>query len=173
MKKAVILAAQNFQDEEFVYPYYRLMEEGFSVEVATPDGKDMFGKYGVPARATMDLNDLNSVMDADVVILPGGFESPDRLRLRQDVLDYVRQMYQNNKLIAAICHGPWICISSGIMKGKRATGFMSIKDDIINSGALYSDADVVVDKNLITSPHYKNNGDFMKAIFDYFDKNNV
>jgi protease I len=112
-------------------------------------------------------------MDADVVILPGGFESPDRLRLRQDVLDYVRQMYQNNKLIAAICHGPWICISSGIMKGKRATGFMSIKDDIINSGALYSDADVVVDKNLITSPHYKNNGDFMKAIFDYFDKNNV
>lgn len=168
MKKAVILVAQNFQDEEFVYPYYRLMEENFRVEVATPDGVDMLGKYGVPARSTMSLDDLSSVMDADVVVLPGGFESPDRLRLRQEVLDYVGSMYRSNKLIAAICHGPWICISAGIMKGKNATGFISIKDDIVNSGASYSDADVVVDGNLITSPHYRNNGDFMKAIFNYF-----
>jgi len=172
MKKAVILVAQNFQDEEYVYPYYRLLEEGFKVEVASPGGKDMPGKYGVPARATMDLNDLNSVKDADLVFLPGGFESPDRLRLRKDVLDYVKYMFDNNKLVAAICHGPWICISAGIMKGKKATGYMSIKDDMVNSGALYiDDADVVIDGNLITSPHYNQNGHFMKAVCDYFLSN--
>ena len=171
MKKAVILVAQNFQDEEFVYPYYRLIEEGFSVDVATPDGEDILGKYGVPARSTMDLSNLNSVKDADLVVLPGGFESPDRLRLRKDVLDYVKYMFENNKLVAAICHGPWICISAGIMKDKVATAFMSIKDDIVNSGAKYiDDSNVVVDNNLITSPHYRNNGDFMREIINYFDK---
>ena len=168
MNKAVILVAQNFQDEEYVYPYYRLLEEGFDVEVATPDGEIVYGKYGVPARATMDLKDLDSKTDVDVVVLPGGFESPDRLRLRKDVLRYVANMYDRGKLIAAICHGPWICISAGIMSGKTATAFESIKDDIINSGAKYiGDKDVVIDGNLITSPHYRNNGHFMSAIIHY------
>ena len=72
-------------------------------------------------------------------------------------------MYENNKIVAAICHGPWICISAGIVKGKRMTGYISIADDIRNAGAIYVEEDVVIDGNLITSPHYRNNGDFMKA----------
>lgn len=162
MKKTVIITAQNFQDEEFTYPYYRLLEEGYSVDVATPDKSVVYGKYGVPARPTIDTKDLKAA-DYDLVVLPGGFEAPDRLRIRKEVLSFVKDMYENNKVVAAICHGPWICISAGIIKGKKATGYMSIADDIRNAGAIYVEEDVVIDGNLITSPHYRNNGDFMKA----------
>lgn len=163
MKKAVIITAPNFQDEEFTYPYYRLLEEGYVVNVATPGKVIVYGKYGVPAKPTIDTKDLKA-SNYDLVILPGGFEAPDRLRIRKEVLGFVKEMYDNGKLVAAICHGPWICISAGIMKGKRATGYMSIADDIKNAGATYLEEDVVIDGNLITSPHYRNNGDFMKAV---------
>ena len=88
MKKVVIITAQNFQDEEFTYPYYRLKEEGYEVDVASPDKKEIFGKYGVPARANKDTKDLK-VSDYDAVIIPGGFEAPDRLRIRKEVLSFV------------------------------------------------------------------------------------
>ena len=163
MKRVVIITGPNFQDEEFIYPYYRLLEEGYSVDVATPDKVIVYGKYGVPAKPTIDTKDLKAI-NYDLVVLPGGFEAPDRLRLRKEVLSFVKEMNDNNKIVAAICHGPWICISAGIMKGRRATGYMSIADDIKNAGATYLEEDVVIDGNLITSPHYRNNGDFMKAI---------
>jgi len=163
MKKAVIITAQNFQDEEFVYPYYRLLEEGYHVDVATPDKVDVHGKYGVPSRPTIDTNDLLTA-DFDVVIIPGGFEAPDRLRIRKEVLAFVKEMFESNKIVAAICHGPWVCISAGIMNGRRATGYIALADDIKNAGATYLEEDIVVDGNLITSPHYRNNGDFMKAV---------
>lgn len=165
MKKIVIIVAQNFQDEEFVYPYYRVMEEGWHVDVATPTGQDMPGKYGVPARATMSTDEL-SASDFDGVILPGGFESPDRLRLRPEVLRFVQEMDRAGKLVAAICHGPWILISAGIVKGRKVTGYQSIAADLRNAGALYTDADLVIDGNLISAPHYRNNGVFMRAVID-------
>ena len=165
MKKAVIITGPNFQDEEFTYPYYRLLEEGYSVDVATPDKVIVYGKYGVPAKPTIDTKDLKA-SNYDLVILPGGFEAPDRLRIRKEVLSFVKEMHESNKVIAAICHGPWICISAGIMKGRRATGYMSIADDIKNAGATYLEENVVIDGNLITSPHYRNNGDFMKAVIN-------
>ena len=165
MKRAVIITAQNFQDEEVMYPYYRLLEEGFKVDVATPDKTPVFGKYGVPARPTADTKDLKE-KDYDLVILPGGFEAPDRLRLRKEVLDFIKAMNDAGKIVAAICHGPWLCISAGIIKGKKATAYISIADDVRNAGATYLEEDVVVDGNLVTSPHYRNNGDFMKAILN-------
>jgi len=163
MKRAVIITAPNFQDEEFTYPYYRLLEEEYHVDVATPDKVIVYGKYGVPAKPTIDTKDLKAV-NYDLVVLPGGFEAPDRLRIRKEVLSFVKEMYESNKVVAAICHGPWICISAGIMKGKRATGYMSIADDIRNAGATYLEENVVIDGNLITAPHYRNNGEFMKAV---------
>lgn len=169
MKKAVIITAQNFQDEEYIYPYYRLLEEGFKVDVATPDKVTMYGKYGVPAKPTLDTRDLNE-SEFDLVILPGGFEAPDRLRLRKEVLRFVKDMYDAGKVVAAICHGPWICVSAGILKGKKATAYISIADDIRNAGATYLDEDVVVDDNLVTAPHYRNNGDFMKAVIKAMNK---
>ncbi|MGE0918218.1 type 1 glutamine amidotransferase domain-containing protein [Trichlorobacter lovleyi] len=163
MKRVVIITATNFQDEEFVYPYYRLLEEGYTVAVATPGKENCTGKYGVPSRPTMDTADLR-VDDFDAVILPGGFEAPDRLRIRKEVLEFVRGMSDQGKLVAAICHGPWICISAQIVRGRKMTGYIAVSDDLRNAGAEYIEADVVVDGNLITAPHYRNNGDFMKAV---------
>jgi len=169
MVRAVIITAQNFQDEEFTYPYYRALEAGYKVDVATPDKASVYGKYGVPAKPTVDTKDLNA-KDYDLVILPGGFEAPDRLRLRKEVLKFVKNMYESGKVVAAICHGPWICISAGIMKGKKATAYMSIADDMRNAGAIYLEQDVVIDGNLITSPHYRNNPNFMKAVIEVVEK---
>jgi protease I len=104
--------------------------------------------------------------DFDGVILPGGFESPDRLRVRPEVLRFVREMDEAGKLVAAICHGPWVLISAGVVKGRRVTGYMSIADDLKNAGAKYVQEDLVVDGNLISAPHYKNNGVFMKAVIE-------
>ncbi len=165
MKRVAIIVAQNFQDEEFVYPYYRIMEEGWQADVATPTGQDMMGKYGVPARATMSTNDLKA-SDFDCVLLPGGFESPDRLRIRPEVLQFVREMDEAGKLVAAICHGPWILISAGLVKGRKVTGYMSIADDLKNAGAVYMEEDLVIDGNLISAPHYRDNGTFMKAVIE-------
>ena len=166
--RAVIITGPGFQDEEVIYPYYRLLEEGYQTDVATKDGAVVYGKYGVPARATMSVSDLNAD-NFDMVILPGGFEAPDRVRLLPEVLEFLREMDKQKKLVAAICHGPWIMISAGITKGRKMTAFWSIEADMINSGADYQHKiPVVIDGNFITSPHYNNNGDFMKAVVEYF-----
>jgi len=167
-KRAVIITGPGFQDEEVIYPYYRLLEEGCKVDVATKDGAVVYGKYGVPARATISTPELK-VDNYDMVILPGGFEAPDRVRLLPEVLDFVCKMNEQKKLIAAICHGPWIMISAGITKDRKMTAFWSIEADLRNSGADYQHkVPVVIDGNFITSPHYNNNGDFMKAVVEYF-----
>jgi len=167
--RSVIITGPGFQDEEYVYPYYRLLEAGYAVEVATKDGAVVHGKYGVPARATMDVKKLD-VNNFDLVLLPGGFEAPDRVRLLPDVLEFVRKMDEQKKLIAAICHGPWILISAGVTKNRKMTAFWSIEADVRNSGADYQHkVPVVIDGNFITSPHYNNNGDFMKAVVEYLE----
>lgn len=168
-KKAVIITGPGFQDEEFIYPYYRLLEEGFKVDVATKDKAVVHGKYGIAATPTVDVKDLREA-DYDLVILPGGYEAPDRVRQIKEVLSFVKAMYEKGKIVAAICHGPWIAISAGIVKGKRATSYQGMADDLRNAGAIYIDAPVVVDGNLITSPHYRNNGDFMKAVVGKFER---
>lgn len=167
-RRAVIITAAGFQDEELVYPYYRLLEAGFTVDIATKDGAIAYGKYGVPARANIATDKLDA-NNYDLVLLPGGFEAPDRVRLLPEVLDFVRKMDEKKKCVAAICHGPWILISAGVTKGRKMTAYWSIEADVRNSGADYQHkAPVVVDGNLITSPHYNNNGDFMRAIVNYF-----
>lgn len=169
-KRAVIITAQGFQDEEFIYPFYRLREAGFHVDVATKDKAPAFGKYGVPARPTIGTEELRPD-NYELVLLPGGFEAPDRVRLLPEVLEFLRQMDQQKKLIAAICHGPWVLISAGITKGRAMTAYWSIEADVRNSGADYRHkVPVVVDRNLITSPHYNNNEDFMKAVIAYFGR---
>ena len=167
-KRAVIITAAGFQDEEYIYPYYRLLEEDFNLEVATKDKQVVFGKYGLPAKPTMDTAEL-SADDFDLVVVPGGFEAPDRVRIIPEVLQFIRDMDGKGKCIAAICHGPWVLISAGITKGRDMTAYWSTEADVVNSGANYKHkVPSVVDGNLITSPHYNNNGDFMKAVVNYF-----
>lgn len=168
-RRAVIITAQGFQDEEYIYPYYRLLEAGFQVDVATKDGATVLGKYGNPAKANIATTALDS-SKYDLVLLPGGFEAPDRVRLLPEVLEFVREMDKQKKCVAAICHGPWILISAGVTKDRKMTAYWSIEADVRNSGANYQHKEpVVVDGNMITSPHYNNNADFMRAVVRYFD----
>ena len=164
--KSLIIVAENFQDEEFVYPYYYLSEFCEYVDVASVDGKFRYGKYGVPARVNKSFADCLDQEAYDSIIIPGGFECPDRLRIIPEALELVRRHFELGKVVGAICHGPWVLISSGIVSGKRVTGYIAIKDDLVNAGASYITDDVVVDHKLVTSPHYANNPQFMKSIKD-------
>lgn len=164
--KAVILVESGFQDEEVLYPYYRFKEEGWEIEVASPDGSERKGKYGLPARVNKKVSEV-FIHTVDCILVPGGYECPDRLRLNLDVLDLLRLAEKNAKLISAICHGPWVLISAGIVSGRTMTSFDSVKLDLQNAGAVVSLAGVVEDRNIITADHYRNLGPFMKAIFNY------
>ena len=166
-KRIVILLETDFRDEEAIYPFYRLQEEeNISIEIATDQKKTAFGKFGFPMQGTIKLEDLKE-NDFDCVVIPGGNEGPDRLRMNRDVLNFVMDMYNKNKLVAAICHGVWIPISAKIMKGKVATCYRAIIDDLQNAGAIYQDEPVVVDKNIITSRHPRDLAPFVRAIIDF------
>jgi protease I len=169
MTRSVILVESGFQDEEFVYPYYRMLEEGWQVDIASPDGAPRSGKFGVPARSNRVIWDL-AVERYDACIIPGGFECPDRLRVNEPTIAFVRAMHATGKLVAAICHGPWVLISAGLCPGRRMTGYKSIKPDLVNAGAMFEEWPVVVDGNIVTAPHYQNNGDFMKAVIASFHR---
>lgn len=171
MTRALILVAEGFQDEEFIYPYYRMREEGWEVTVAARN-KNVRGKFGVPPRASMMISELIGLvlapMPYDVLFIPGGFESPDRMREIPVVLSIVRHMNDEGKTIGAICHGPSVLISAGIVRNRRVTGYNAIKPDLINAGGIVSEMPqaVEVDGNLVTGHHYAANAPFMKALIE-------
>ncbi len=138
-----------YEDLEFWYPYYRLKEEGAYVTVIGPEIDDYKGKHGLPAQADMTIEKARPA-DFEALIIPGGY-SPDRMRRHPLMIEFVKEIYEADKVVAAICHGPWMLASADIVEGKRITSFFSIKDDLINAGAEWVDQDVVIDSNLITS----------------------
>lgn len=170
MKRAVIITAEGFEDEEVMYPIIRLHEEGFQVHVATKGKKLVNGRLNFPLELMVryyaelvDATQLNTE-DYDLVLVPGGFEAPDRVRQIPEVLEFIRKMNESKKIVAAFCHGPWVLISAGLLKGKHATCYVGIVDDLKNAGAIYEDSPVVEDGNIITCRHPRDVGAFMKAI---------
>jgi len=148
-KRIAILAEDMYEDLELWYPYYRLVEEGAEVKIIGPEAKEYQSKHGYPVQADLSA-DKAKVDNFDGVVVPGGF-APDRLRRYPAILNLVRGVFEKGGVVASICHGAWVLISAGIMKGKRATCVSAIKDDLINAGAIYLDQEVVIDGNLITS----------------------
>ena len=148
-KKIIIFAENYFEDLELLYPKIRLAEEGAQVVVAGTGEKMYKGKNGYPIEVDGNIKDYKA-NNFDAVIIPGGW-APDRLRRHKEVLDFVREMNNAGKVVAAICHAGWVLVSAGIIKGKNVTCFIAIKDDVINAGARYTDKEVVVDGNIITS----------------------
>jgi protease I len=139
-----------YEDLELWYPKLRLIEAGFDVTVAGPQaGAKYAGKHGYPCRADAELLQMRAADFAGLVI-PGGF-MPDKLRRDPHVLALVRDFAAAGKLVAAICHGGWIAISAGVYRGVRVTGSPGIKDDLVNAGALWEDAAVVVDRHFVSS----------------------
>jgi protease I len=165
MKKALIITGKFVQDPEFIYPYYRLQEDGFDVVVATEDGTETFGVAGtkVPVHITTD---AMRVGDYAILVLPGGARALEYIRQNQKVLDFISAFNATGKPIACICHGAQLLISAKVVKGRKVSGYYSLRDDIENAGAIYVDAPAVVDGNLITSPHYKHMGTWMKAALE-------
>ncbi|MBC7223019.1 MAG: type 1 glutamine amidotransferase [Anaerolineae bacterium] len=149
-KKVAILAEDLYEDPELWYPYYRMREAGAEVVVVGPQaGATYQSKHGYPVQSDVAAADVRGT-DFDAVIVPGGF-SPDRMRRSPDMVRLVREAYEAGKIVAAICHGPWMLISAGAVRGRRATCFFAIKDDLVNGGATYVDQEVVRDGNVITS----------------------
>ena len=147
--KALILSADDFEDLELIYPYYRLKEEGWEITVAASERGTIRGKHGYPVHVDAKYSDVDP-KEYDLLLLPGG-RAPEQVRLHKEALDIAKSFFQDDKYVAAICHGPQILASANLLKGKRATGWKGVKDDIYNAGANYIDAEVVVDGNLITS----------------------
>ena len=163
-KRAAVLVEQQYQEMEIWYPVYRLREGGCSVTLVGPEaGQTYPSKLGYPAKSDKSIKDV-SANDFDLVIIPGGF-APDFLRRNEAILRFVSTMAEQGKVVAAICHGPWVLCSTQALKGRRATCFFAIKDDVMNAGANYVDAEVVRDGNLITSRKPDDLPAFLQAIF--------
>jgi len=148
-KKVAILVEELYDELEFWYPKMRLEEEGAELVVVAPEKKEFRGKKGFPVKADKSIKEVTPE-EFDGVVIPGGY-CPDRLRRHREVLEFVRKLYLSGKLVATICHGPWVLISAGIIKGRKITSFFAIKDDVVNAGAEFVDAPVVRDGNIITS----------------------
>jgi protease I len=149
-KKIAVLVADLYQEMEVWYPLLRFREDGAeTVAVGAEAGKSYSSKKGYPVVADKSLDEV-AAADFDAVIVPGGW-APDSLRQDERVLTLVREMDQARKVVAAICHAGWVLCSADIVRGRKATCFKAIKDDMIHAGANYVDEEVVVDGNLITS----------------------
>lgn len=149
-KRVAILAENLYQEMELWVPYYRLKEAGAAVKViGTGSAKSYTSKHGYPVAVDAAADEVKA-KEFDAVVIPGGY-APDLMRRSTAMVGLVREAFQQGKVVAAICHAGWILCSAGILKGKTATCFHAIKDDMVNAGARYVDEEVVVDGNLITS----------------------
>jgi len=183
-RKVAIIIANEFEDIELLYPFLRLSEEGAEVVIipiifgSHPrpafKGKPVTGRYGIPIPLEFHkegvryaIRELNQVkpIDFDAIIIPGGF-SPDRLRIIKEVIDFIKEAYKKGKIIAAICHGPQLLISAGIVKGKKCTSYAAVKDDLINAGAIFVDEPAVKDRNIITARVPDDLPDFCQLIIE-------
>lgn len=163
--RACVLVEQQYQELEVWYPIYRLREAGCKVTVVGPEAGHAYpSKLGYPCKSDRSARDV-SAADFDILIVPGGF-APDYLRRHESILNLVSGMCEQGKVVAAICHGPWVLCSTPALKGKKATCFFAIKDDVHNAGATYVDAEVVRDGNLITSRKPDDLPAFMQAILE-------
>jgi protease I len=149
-KKIAILAENFYEDMELWFPLLRFRGLGAEVVVVGSGSGDAYtGKHGYPVTADKAASGVKAV-DFDAVIIPGGY-APDHMRRHPEMIALVREAYEHGKVVAAICHGPWMLASAHILKDKTVTAFFAIKDDLVNAGATFVDQEVMVDGGIITS----------------------
>ncbi|GBC88095.1 General stress protein 18 [bacterium HR13] len=149
MKSVCVFLEELVEDVEFIYPYLRFKEEGFEVISAAPEKKDYRGKKGMTFTPDATLSEVSGRL-FDCLFIPGGY-APDRLRRYPQVLSMVKKHLEEDRLVTAVCHGPWVLISAKVVKDRKVTGFYAIKDDLENAGAIYTGKPVEEDGNLITA----------------------
>jgi protease I len=164
-KCVAVLVEDLYQDLEVWYPMLRLREAGYEVMAVGSGRKTSFvGKYGYPVQADVSAEEVRA-SDLDGVVVPGGY-APDILRRYDAVNALVREMDQEGRLVASICHGAWVLISAGVLKGRRMTCFSAIRDDVVNAGALFEDLEVVRDGHLVTSRTPEDLPAFLRSILE-------
>lgn len=175
-KRALIISGDQVQDQEFIYPYYRLIEEGFILDVAINENKFVQGILGtkIPPNKDQVLVDIKKIKpdDYNFLVLPGGVKSMEKIRQNNDIINFITLFDNQKKTIACICSAAQLLISAKVVKGRKISGYYSMKDDIVNAGGLYEDKPAVVDDNIITTAHYKDLGPWMKeAIKNFYSRN--
>ena len=164
-KKILILVETFYNEFEFWYPYYRLKEAGAQVTVVGSGSAEVYkSKAGLAVNVDTTADHVVAA-DYDGVVIPGGY-APDHMRRYPAMVDLVKSFAQAGKLVAAICHAGWMLISAGLVAGRRLTAFHSIRDDLVNAGAEWVDAEVVTDGNLITSRHPGDLAAFGRALVE-------
>ncbi len=162
-KTVAVLVESGFEDMELWYPVIRLREAGAVVDViSTGSAEEYHGYHGLVCRPDKTIDQVKAA-DYDGVVIPGGW-APDSLRRYGSILEFVRAVHDAGKPTAAICHGPQVLISAGLLRAKTATCFVAIKDDVENAGASYVDQPVVKDSNLITSRTPEDLPDFCRTL---------
>ncbi|BCO09904.1 glutamine amidotransferase [Desulfolithobacter dissulfuricans] len=147
--KVLIISGDMFEDTELLVPWYRLLEENIDVDIASIRAGTITGKHGYKVTAKKSLDEIDP-SSYDLLILPGG-KAPAKLRENERLLALVRHFFSENKTVAAICHGPQILVSAGVLAGRRVTCYRGMAEELKSGGADYKDQAVVVDGNLITS----------------------
>ncbi|WP_201352623.1 DJ-1/PfpI/YhbO family deglycase/protease [Hydrogenimonas urashimensis] len=166
--RALIITADGFEESELQVPYERLRQEGIEVHIASFEKGRIVGKHGGEAQADKSLDEVDT--DAyDVLILPGG-KAPEVLRKEPRVLRIVQRFFEQDKPVAAICHGPLILLSAGVLHGKHATCYHKVAEKLKKAGVRYEDKEVVVDGNLITSRHPADLDAFVREILRHLRK---
>jgi protease I len=147
--KALIISADTFEDSELLVPYYRFLEEGIAVDIASMKKQPIKGKRGYEVEVTKTLADVRPE-DYDILVLPGG-KAPEAVRKEPAAMEICRDFFRKGKPVAAICHGPQTLITAGLLKGRHATCYRTVADELKAAGAIYEDKEVVVDGDLVTS----------------------
>lgn len=176
-KRALIISSGLVQDQEFVYPFYRLLEEQFTVDVSLFENSVVKGILGIniPPNKDHPLISIDNVNpeDYDFLVLPGGVKSMEKLRLKKTVLDIISKLDDKGVTIASICSAAQLLISAKVVKNRKIAGYYSMKDDLLNAGAIYTDLPAVIDKNIISTAHYKDLGPWMKASLSVYYQNTL
>ena len=168
-KRIAILATDGFEQSELTGPRDGLTAAGFDVQVIAPKGGSIKGwqhtDWGDEVPVDLELSQARPD-DFDALVLPGGQMNPDSLRMKPEAVEFVRAFDSAGKTLAAICHGPWLLVESGAAKGREVTSWPSVKTDLVNAGASWKDAEVVVDGHVITSRKPDDIPAFTKAVID-------
>ena len=168
MKKGIIISGNLAQDHEFIYPYYRLLEENVKLDVCLLEGRPVVGILGTALppnkeQVVKKIEDIK-VADYDILVLPGGVKAMEKVRQNKDIIKFISDFDKEKKIIACICSGAQLLISAKVVKGRKIAGYYSMKDDLVNAGAEYTDLPAVIDENIITTAHYKDMGPWMREV---------
>jgi len=169
VRKILIMVDEGVEDAEFLYPYYRLQEEGYKLDIVASKAKKTYiGKHGVPFTSDVQPEEVH-IDEYEGVIIPGG-RAPDKMRVNKGLVGIIKEAHREGKVISAICHGPQMLIEADIIRGKKATCWKSVVTDLKNAGAIFVDKSAVVDENIVTSRSPADLPDFCRETIKLLQK---